>query len=83
MDRLNFKSPFASLVNIKYQSVQGVNISMKNPIKRSRFPLKNMEPKKYPNNGVNIKLIIMFVMLNFVFLKLFFNSFSGISRNNP
>lgn len=76
-------SPFASLVNTKYQSVQGVNINMKKPMKMSMVPLKNIEPKKYPNNGVHMKFIIMLVRLNLTFLKLFFNSFRGISKNNP
>ena len=83
IDRLNVTSPFASLVNTRYQSVHGVNISMKNPISTSTFPFKNSDPKKYPNNGVHMKLISRLVRLNLTFLKLFFNSFNGISRNTP
>jgi hypothetical protein len=63
--------------------VQGVIISMINPINMSIFPFRNRFPKKYPNNGVHRKLIIRLVRLNLTFLKLFFNSFKGISRNRP
>ena len=77
------RSPFASLVNTRYQSVHGVSISMKNPIMTSTFPLRKSEPRKYPNSGVHMKLTIRLVAVNFVFLKLSFSSFSGTSRNSP
>ena len=83
IDKLRVMSPFAILVKTKYQSVHGVNISMKNPIRISMFQFKNRFPKKYPNNGVQIKLIIKLVDVNLTFLKLSFISFNGISRNNP
>ena len=83
MDKLSLTSPFAIFVNTKYQSVQGVNMSMKNPINISTLPFKNSEPRKYPNKGVHMKLIIRLVVVNFTFLKLFFNSLRGTSRNNP
>ena len=83
MDRLSVKSPFASLVNTRYQSVHGASISMKNPTSMSTFPFRKSVPKKYPNNGVHKKLIIRLVRLNLTFLKLFFNLFRGISRNSP
>ena len=67
----------------RYQSVHGVNMSMKNPIKTSTFPFKNTDPRKYPNNGVHMKLIIKLVDVNLTFLKLFFNLFRGTSRNRP
>ena len=83
IDRLKVKSPFASFVNTRYQSVQGVRISMKNPISTSTFPFKNNDPIKYPNNGVHMKFIIKLVDVNLIFLKLFFKSFRGTSKNNP
>jgi len=83
MDRLNVKSPFAILVNTRYQSVHGVNINMKNPIRTSTFPFKNSEPKKYPKSGVHMKFIIKLVEVNLTFLKLSFNSPRGTSRNSP
>ena len=58
IDRLKVKSPFAILVNTRYQSVHGVSISMKNPIMTSTFPFKNSVARKYPNSGVHMKLII-------------------------
>ena len=81
IDKLKFKSPFTILVNTKYQSVQGVIISMINPINMSIFPFRNRFPKKYPNNGVHIKLIIMLVELNLMFLKLSFKFLMGTSKN--
>ena len=83
MDRLNVNSPFANFVKTKYQSVHGVRINIKNPIKISIFPFKNNDPKKYPNRGVHMKLIIKLVDVNLTFLKLFFNLCRGTSRNNP
>ena len=83
IDKLKDKSPLASFVKIRYQSVHGVNISMKNPIRTSTFPFKNIDPRKYPKSGVHTKLIIMLVKLNLTFLKLFFSSFKGLSRNSP
>ena len=83
IDRLNVKSPFASFVNTRYQSVHGVSISMKNPIMMSIFPFRNIDPIKYPNSGVHMKLINRLVEVNLMFLKLSFNSFNGTSRNNP
>jgi hypothetical protein len=46
------------------------------------FPLRKRLPKKYPNNGVHMKLIIKLVPVNFKFEKLFLMSEIGISRNN-
>lgn len=83
IEKLKFKFPFAIFVNTKYQSVHGVSISIKNPIKISIFPFKNRAPRKYPRIGVQIKLIIRLVDVNLTFLKLFFKSLSGTSRNNP
>ena len=83
IDRLKFRSPFAILVNTKYQSVHGVNISMKNPMNMSIFPFKNRFPRKYPNNGVQMKLIIRLVDVNLMFLKLFFKFLRGTSKNKP
>lgn len=81
IDKLKLMSPFAIFVNIKYQSVQGVSMSMKKPIKMSTFPFKNIDPRKYPNSGVHRKLIIRDVIVNLTFLKLCFNSLTGASRN--
>lgn len=50
------------VVNTKYQSVHGVRINIKNPIKMSKFPFKNIEPIQYPNNRVHMKLIIRWLM---------------------
>lgn len=44
---------------------------------------KNMNPRKYPNSGVQMKLMIMLVDVNFTFLKLFFSSLMGTSKNTP
>ena len=49
----------------------------------SIFPFKNNVAKKYPNNGVHIKLIIKLVDVNLTFLKLFFSSINGILRKTP
>ena len=54
---------------------------MKNPIIKSTLPFKKSDPRKYPNNGVHKKLIIILVNVNLWFLKLLFKSFKGISRN--
>lgn len=83
IEKLKFKFPFAIFVNTKYQSVHGVSISIKNPIRISIFPFKNRTPRKYPRSGVQIKLIIRLVDVNLTFLKLFFKSLSGTSRNSP
>ena len=83
IDRLNGRSPFAIFVNTRYQSVHGVKMSMKNPINMSMFPFKNNDPRKYPNSGVHMKLIIRVVDVNLTFLKLFFNLDNGTSRNSP
>lgn len=83
IEKLKFKFPFAIFVNTKYQSVHGVSISIKNPIKISIFPFKNRTPRKYPRSGVQIKLIIRLADVNLTFLKLFFKSLSGTSRNSP
>lgn len=83
IEKLKFKFPFAIFVNTKYQSVHGVSISIKNPIKISIFPFKNRAPRKYPRSGVQIKLIIRLADVNLTFLKLFFKSLSGTSRNSP
>lgn len=83
IEKLKFKFPFAIFVNTKYQSVHGVSISIKNPIKISIFPFKNRTPRKYPRRGVQIKLIIRLADVNLTFLKLFFKSLSGTSRNSP
>ena len=83
MDKFKFKSPFASFVNTRYQSVHGVRISMKKPISMSTFPFKNSDPMKYPNSGVHMKFIARLVNVNLTFLKLFFNSLRLTSRNNP
>ena len=83
IDRLNGRFPFAIFVNTRYQSVHGVKMSMKNPINMSMFPFKNNDPRKYPNSGVHMKLIIRVVDVNLTFLKLFFNLDNGTSRNSP
>ena len=83
IEKLKFTFPFAIFVNTKYQSVHGVSISIKNPIKISIFPFKNRTPRKYPRSGVQIKLIIRLADVNLTFLKLFFKSLSGTSRNSP
>lgn len=56
---------------------------MINPIRISVFPFKNSDPRKYPSNGVQIKLIIKLVFVNLKSLKLFFKSLRGTSRNSP
>ena len=80
---LKLTLPLAIFVNTRYQSVHGVKISMKNPIRISMFPFKNIDPRKYPSSGVQIKLIIKAVFVNLKSLKLFFKSLRGTSRNNP
>ena len=46
MDKLSGTFPLLIFVNIKYQSVHGVNISITNPMNRSMWAFKNRFPKK-------------------------------------
>ena len=46
IDKLRGTSPFAILVNNRYQSVHGVKINMKKPRSRLIFPCRNKSPKK-------------------------------------
>ena len=71
------------VVNTKYQSVHGVNISMKNPMRISTFPLRKIDPMKYPKSGVHRKLIIRLSDVNLVFLKLSFRATARLKTRWP
>jgi hypothetical protein len=50
--------PFATLVKIKYQSVQGVTINIIKPVCKSTCPARNNFDSPNVNKGVIIKFII-------------------------
>lgn len=75
--------PFAMPVNARYQSVQGVTISIIKPIHKAGWSDKKIAPNPQANTGVHIKLMIVLEPRNLIFKNAFFNWCSGIVKNNP
>jgi len=65
--------PRAIPVKSKYQSVQGVTMSMIKPIHKEGVSFKKKKPRIKANSGLNMKLILALTLVNFQFLKEFFN----------
>src|SRR5699024_5307217 len=74
--------PFAIPVNVRYQSVQGVTISMIKPINKEGKSDKKTELKPQANIGAQIKLMIVLNHRNVIFKKTFINCCNGIVKNN-
>lgn len=71
MDAERGTLPRAMPVKSRYQSVQGVTISMIKPIQRAGTSLRNTKPRTNAIKGLNIKLILALTLANFQFLKEF------------
>lgn len=75
--------PLAILVNTMYQSVQGVTMSMTNPIQSASSWFRKMAPKRYERTGIHIKLISRLSLVNLKLEKLLLKSFNDMPRNTP
>ena len=67
-------------MKIKYQSVQGVTISIINPINIAGLLPKNTNERSHAKIGVQTKFMITEVYVNLMFLKAFFISWRGICK---
>lgn len=74
MDAESDTLPRAIPVKRRYQSVQGVTISMIKPIHKAGVSLKNRNPRAKASRGLNMKLMLPLTPANFQFLKEFCNN---------
>jgi hypothetical protein len=73
MDAERGTLPHAMPVKTKYQSVQGVTISIIKPIHKAGTSLKNKNPSTKASSGLNMKFILPLTLANLQFLKEFPN----------